>query len=90
MRASSAWPAITTRPVTARPPASTSRRLEDDFIDRFAVVGPAEEVVGRVQELASLGLERIVVVPGSLDSDSALVEETNARFAREVLPRLSA
>lgn len=70
--------------------AQHARQLEDEFIDRFAVAGPAQDVLARVQELASLGLERIVVVPGSLDSDPALVAETNARFAREVLPSLSA
>jgi 5,10-methylenetetrahydromethanopterin reductase len=68
--------------------ADHARQLGDDFVDRFAVVGPADEVVQRLRELASLGLERVVVVPGSLDADPSLVHETNARLAAEVLPAL--
>jgi 5,10-methylenetetrahydromethanopterin reductase len=43
--------------------AAHARQLEDEFIDRFALVGPAEEVVERLAELAALGIQRIVVVP---------------------------
>jgi 5,10-methylenetetrahydromethanopterin reductase len=68
--------------------AAHARRLEDDFIDRFALVGPAEDVLERLAELADLGIERIVVVAGSIDADPDLVAETNDRFAAEVLPHL--
>ena len=68
--------------------AAHARALEDDFVDRFAVAGPAGEVTERLAELADLGLSRVIVVPGSLDADPALVAETNASFARDVLPRL--
>jgi hypothetical protein len=36
-----------------------------------------------------MGLDRIVVVPGSRDSGPALLDESNAMFAEEVLPRLA-
>jgi 5,10-methylenetetrahydromethanopterin reductase len=65
-----------------------ARRLEDEFIDRFALVGPSEQIVERLARLADLGLERIVVVAGSIDADAELVAETNDRFAEEVLPHL--
>ncbi|MGH2984243.1 MAG: LLM class flavin-dependent oxidoreductase [Solirubrobacterales bacterium] len=68
--------------------APHARRLADDFIDRFAVVGPAEEVAARLAALAELGIERLILVPGSLDADPGTVEEANARFAAEVLPAL--
>jgi 5,10-methylenetetrahydromethanopterin reductase len=68
--------------------APYARRLEDEFIDRFALVGPADEVLDRLAGLAALGIERLVVVPGSLDADPALVAESDARFAEEVLPRV--
>jgi 5,10-methylenetetrahydromethanopterin reductase len=68
--------------------APQAQQLEDDFIDRFAVVGPAEEVAERLAELAALGIERVVMVPGSLDADPELVAEATARFAEEVLPQL--
>ncbi|MDO8213961.1 LLM class flavin-dependent oxidoreductase [Conexibacter sp. CPCC 206217] len=70
--------------------APAARRLEDDFIDRFAVCGPAGEVLERLLALRDLGLERIVVVPGSLDADAAAVEASNERFAADVLPGLLA
>ncbi len=62
--------------------------LPDDFLDRFAVVGDAETCAGRLRELLALGLERVVMVPGSRDADPALVAESNERFASEVLPAL--
>jgi 5,10-methylenetetrahydromethanopterin reductase len=68
--------------------APHARRLADDFIDRFAVVGPSKEVAARLAALAELGIERLIVVPGSLDADPTAVEEANARFAAEVLPAL--
>jgi 5,10-methylenetetrahydromethanopterin reductase len=60
----------------------------DEFVDRFAVCGPAELVLHRLSALAELGIERVIVVPGSLDADPAAVAESNERFAAEVLPGL--
>ena len=68
--------------------ASHAVLLPDDFLDRFAVVGDAEMCTKRLRELLALGLERIVMVPGSRDADPALVAESNERFASEVLPAL--
>jgi 5,10-methylenetetrahydromethanopterin reductase len=68
--------------------APHARALDDEFIERFAVVGSPEEVLERLGELADLGIERVVVVPGSLDADPALVAESDERFAQEVLPQL--
>jgi 5,10-methylenetetrahydromethanopterin reductase len=62
--------------------------LSDEFVDRFAVVGSAEQCTERLRGLLQLGLERLVMVPGSRDADPALVAESNARFASEVLPAL--
>ncbi|HEX2096905.1 MAG TPA: LLM class flavin-dependent oxidoreductase [Solirubrobacterales bacterium] len=69
--------------------APHARGLEDEFVDRFALAGPAEEVAERLAEIASLGIERVVVVPGSLDADPARIAASNERFAAEVLPRLA-
>ncbi len=62
--------------------------LPDEFVDRFAVVGSAEECIERLRGLLELGLERLVMVPGSRDADPDLVAESNAHFASEVLPAL--
>jgi 5,10-methylenetetrahydromethanopterin reductase len=66
--------------------APHARGLEDEFVDRFAVVGPAYEVAERLQELASLGIARVVVVPGSVDADPERIAASTERFAAEVLP----
>ena len=65
-----------------------AQSLPDDFVDRFAVVGPPSTCIDRLNELIDLGLDRIVVVPGSRDSEPRLLDESNAMFAEQVLPRL--
>jgi 5,10-methylenetetrahydromethanopterin reductase len=68
--------------------APHARALEDEFIDRFAVAGDTATVAARLREIVALGIERIVVVPGSLDVDPALNERTAELIAREVRPLL--
>jgi 5,10-methylenetetrahydromethanopterin reductase len=63
--------------------------LPDEFLDRFAVVGPAAHCLDRLRGLLDLGLDRIVVVPGSRDADPALLTAADERFATEVLPHLA-
>jgi 5,10-methylenetetrahydromethanopterin reductase len=69
----------------AAPPA---RLLDDAFVDRFAVVGTPAHCAARLSALLALGLDRLVIVPGSRDADPVLVEQSNRLFAAEVLPRL--
>ncbi len=68
--------------------ANHAEMLPDEFLDRFAVVGDAEHCVERLRELLQLGLERLIMVPGSRDAEPDLIAESNARFASEVLPAL--
>ncbi len=65
-----------------------AQALGDDFIDRFAVVGDAAEVTERLREIESLGIERAIVVPGSLDADPGAMEAADERFAAEVVGSL--
>ena len=69
--------------------AQYARRLEDDFIDRFTVAGSPDYVAGRLQALSQLGLERVIVVPGSLDADPGLMERSHELFAAQVLPAVN-
>ena len=62
--------------------------LPDEFLDRFAIVGPPHRVVERLRQLAELGIERFILVPASRDADPALVAQSNELLAREVLPHL--
>lgn len=63
-----------------------SRHLTDDFVDRFAIVGPPEHCIGRLDELAALGIDTFVVVGPSIDADRDAARLAMSRFAREVLP----
>ena len=62
--------------------------LDDAFLDRFAVVGSPADCQKRLSELVSLGLDRIVLVPGSRDNDRGRLDDSNARLGHEVLPDL--
>jgi 5,10-methylenetetrahydromethanopterin reductase len=68
--------------------AAHTAALDDAFVTRFAVVGSAERCLARLRQLIALGLDRIVVVPGSRDAEPARLARSNERFAREVLPAL--
>jgi 5,10-methylenetetrahydromethanopterin reductase len=52
----------------ARADAAHARSLDDDFVDRFGIVGPVETAVPRFERLAALGLDFCRVVPGSRDA----------------------
>jgi 5,10-methylenetetrahydromethanopterin reductase len=67
---------------------TAAQGLSDDFIDRFAICGPVAEVADRLLALRDLGLERLIIVPGSLDADPQTLAESNARFEQESLPAL--
>jgi 5,10-methylenetetrahydromethanopterin reductase len=68
--------------------ANYAQQLDDEFIDRFAVCGSPGEVRDRLAEIGASGIERVIVVPGSLDTDRQAVDESNERLARHVLPAL--
>jgi 5,10-methylenetetrahydromethanopterin reductase len=64
---------------------ASAQELEDGFIDRFAIAGTPERVRGRLEEIRACGIDRVIVVPGSLDSDPHAVEASCERFAREII-----
>jgi 5,10-methylenetetrahydromethanopterin reductase len=69
--------------------APGARQLDDEFIDRFAVCGPAAIVVGRLRQIEACGIDRLIVVPASLDTPGGVTGQINERFATEVLPALT-
>ena len=71
-------------------PARFAEQLDDEFIDRFAIAGPADEVCDRLAAVRACGTERLIVVPASLDSDAQAVRRSLQHFARDVLPELAA
>ncbi len=60
-----------------------------EFVDRFAIVGPPDTCVQRIKEIASLGIEKVIVIgprPGEDRGEAARAVEL---LTREVLPAFS-
>jgi 5,10-methylenetetrahydromethanopterin reductase len=65
-----------------------SKQVPADFIDRFAVVGPAEVCIARLQALIDLGIERFVISGPSPATTPELAAAAERRFVEEVMPAL--
>jgi 5,10-methylenetetrahydromethanopterin reductase len=65
--------------------AGSAQELDDAFIDQFAIAGTPERVRRRLDEINACGIDRIIVVPGSLDSDPQAVDSSCEQFAREII-----
>jgi len=72
----------------ARADSTHASALSDDFLDAFAVAGPVDECVTRLSALMEVGVDRIVMVPGSRDADRDELVASIGRLGQEVLPRL--
>src|SRR5258707_747395 len=60
--------------------------LTDDFIDRFAIVGPPDRCIERLQSLAKLGLDKVAIsgaARGAAPEDAVVAREL---IAMHVLP----
>jgi 5,10-methylenetetrahydromethanopterin reductase len=66
--------------------APQGQELDDDFFDRFAIVGPADHCVRRLMELVDLGIDRLVIGLGSSGVPRAEVIGAVERFGTELLP----
>jgi 5,10-methylenetetrahydromethanopterin reductase len=64
--------------------------LSDEFLDWFAIAGPAPAALARLRALAALGLDFCHVVPGSTGAPRDVLVASVAALAREVLPALRA
>ncbi|MDE3078148.1 MAG: LLM class flavin-dependent oxidoreductase, partial [Chloroflexota bacterium] len=64
--------------------------LDDDFVDRFGVVGPSDRVAERLLQLLDLGLDHLVIVGHARDVDFKTLVESVERFGQEVIPSLKA
>jgi 5,10-methylenetetrahydromethanopterin reductase len=63
--------------------------LSDDFIDQFAVVGPADLCVDRLSALAELGLAKAIVIGPSAGSDRDEAQLAQGHMIEEVIPHFS-
>ncbi len=62
--------------------------LTDDFVERHAVAGPSEYVVGRLREMLALGLDHLILVGYAGNVDPEALADGSRRFGTEVLPAL--
>ena len=65
-----------------------SKVVPDEFIDRFAVIGPPEVCIERLRALVDLGIQRFVISGPSALVTPDLAEEAARRFEEEVMPAL--
>lgn len=70
--------------------ADHSGAMDDDFLDRFAIVGPPDVCAARILELAALGLERFVITGPSIDADRDQAKIANRLMRDDLLPALRA
>jgi len=61
-----------------------ARMLDDDFVDKFGIVGPVETAVRRFERLAALGLDFCRVVPGSRDAPREIVTASMMTLATTI------
>lgn len=70
--------------------AAHARSLDDDFIDRFAVAGPPDYCLRRIEAIAEMGFDRLVLSVGSPGLDPRDRAAANALVVRDVLPGVKA
>ncbi len=70
--------------------AAHARALPDDFIDGFAAIGDATRVTQRLRAIAASGVDRIVLIAGSLAVAPELIAQSIGAISTQVLPALRA
>ncbi len=65
-----------------------SKEVPDEFMDRFAVIGPVETCVKRLLALKALGIERFVISGPSAEKTPELAKRAVSLFTQEVMPAL--
>lgn len=70
--------------------AAHARALPDDFIDGFAAIGDVERVTQRLRAIAATGVDRIVLIAGSLAVAPELIAQSIGAISTQVLPALRA
>jgi 5,10-methylenetetrahydromethanopterin reductase len=63
--------------------------LADDFVDRFAVVGPPDRCIARLRELSGLGLDKVAISGGTRGASAEDAAVGRDLVARHVLPAMA-
>ena len=62
--------------------------LTDDFVDRFAIVGPPERCIERLRSLEELGLDKVAISGGMRGAAADDIAVAKDLVARHVLPAM--
>jgi 5,10-methylenetetrahydromethanopterin reductase len=65
-----------------------ARNMPNDFLDRETISGPPDLALERLEEIYSLGVDRVWLTCASFDSEPEIVEESISLISTEVLPKL--
>jgi 5,10-methylenetetrahydromethanopterin reductase len=60
--------------------------LTDDFVDRFAIVGPPDRCIERLRSLAALGLDKVAISGGMRGADADAAAVGRQLVVEHVLP----
>jgi 5,10-methylenetetrahydromethanopterin reductase len=63
--------------------------LADDFVDRFAVVGPPDRCIARLRELSGLGLDKVAISGGTRGASAEDAAVGRELVTRHVLPAMA-
>lgn len=70
--------------------ATHAQAMPVEFIQRFAVIGPAEVCIARLTALRQLGIDRMFIIGPRADHFGDEAEAAQERFATSVIPALRA
>jgi 5,10-methylenetetrahydromethanopterin reductase len=62
--------------------------LTDDFIDRFAIVGPPDRCIERLRSLQALGLDKVAISGGTRGAPIEHIPVSRELMVRQVLPAM--
>ena len=60
--------------------------LTDDFVDRFAIVGPPDRCIERLRSLAKLGLDKVAISGGTRGAPEEHIRVGKELMVKEVIP----
>ena len=70
--------------------AAHAQALPLDFIQRFAVIGPAEHCIQKLSALRRLGIDRMFIIGPRRDQFGDEADQAQERFAKAVIPAVHA
>jgi len=76
------------RPSHTRGDSRQAGTLTDDFVDRFAIVGPPGRCIERLRSLEELGLDRVAISGGMRGAAADDIAVAKDLVARHVLPAI--